>query len=71
VPSFSDGMMLAFFAKGENTQGISVFGVYDMRELWDESYWYFFSSGAEQYPTTTDLAVKWVHELQVIEQAEL
>jgi len=68
VPSFSDGMTLAFFTEEPNEQGISVFGAHDMKELWDESYWYFFSSGTEKYPTTTGLSVKWVHELQVIEQ---
>ena len=68
VPSFSDGMTLAFFAETVNSQGISVFGAHDMKELWDEAYWYFFSSGTEQYPTTTGLSVKWISELQVIEQ---
>ena len=70
VPSFSDGMTLAFFAEKENAQEIAVFGVHDMRELWDESYWHFFSSGTERYPTTSGLSVKWVRELQVIEQSE-
>ena len=70
VPSFSDGMTLAFFAEEANEEGISVFGVHDMRELWDEVYWHFFSSGSEQYPTTTGFSIKWVHELQVIEQSE-
>lgn len=63
---YSDGMRLVFFADTSvNPWGAHVFGNYDWHESADPQYWYYYMSGAEKYPTTTGLSVKYVSEIQI------
>ena len=63
---YSDGMRLVWFAdNGVNPWGIHAFGNYDWHESADSKYWYYYVSGAEKYPTTTGLSMKYVSEIQI------
>jgi hypothetical protein len=63
---YSDGMRLVWFADGgTNPWGIHAFGNWDWHEAADPEYWYYYMSGAEKYPTTTGLSVKYVSEIQI------
>ena len=63
---YSDGMRLVWFAdNGVNPWGIHAFGNFDWHESADEKYWYYYMNGAEKYPTTTGLSVKYVSEIQI------
>lgn len=63
---YSDGMRVVWFADDSvNPWGVHAFGNYDWHEAADPAYWYYFSSGGEDYPTTTGLSVKLVSDLLI------
>jgi hypothetical protein len=63
---YSDGMRLVFFADNSvNPWGKNVFGNFDWHESAEPSDWYYYLDGAEKYPTTTGLSVKYISELQI------
>ncbi|HOX35987.1 MAG TPA: PEGA domain-containing protein [Methanoregulaceae archaeon] len=63
---YDDGMRLAFFADDSvNPWGIHALGNYDWHESANEEYWYYYRDGAEKYPTTTGLSVKYVAEIRI------
>jgi hypothetical protein len=64
---YSDGMRLVWFADtSTNPWGIHAFGNYDWHEAADPEYWYYYQDGAEKYPTTTGLSVKYVSEVRLM-----
>jgi len=63
---YEEGMRLLFFADTSvNPWGTHVLGNYDWHESADPKYWYYYMNGAEKYPTTTGLSVKYVSEIQI------
>ena len=44
---------------------IHVMGNYDWHESAAPEYWYYYSSGSEQYPTTTGLSVKYISDVLI------
>ncbi len=40
-------------------------GNYDWHESAAPEYWYYYTSGAEQYPTTTGLSVKYISDVLI------
>ena len=68
VPDYYSGMRLVFFADtSTNPYDIHVFGVWDMRECFDEKYWYFYNG---EYPTTTGLSVQYVSKITIYSDEE-
>jgi hypothetical protein len=64
---YDEGMRLLFFADDSvNPWGEHVFGNFDWHESAESKYWYFYMNGAEKYPTTTGLSIKYVSEIQII-----
>jgi uncharacterized repeat protein (TIGR02059 family) len=73
---YTEGMRLVWFAEatpkaGETSlEGLPegnyhVFGNWDWRLAADEEYWYYYTSGGEQYPTTSGLSVQYVSQLNI------
>jgi len=63
---YADGMKLVFFADtSTNPWGIHAMGNYDWHESAAPEYWYYYASGAEQYPTTTGLSVKYISDVLI------
>ncbi|QSZ66557.1 PGF-pre-PGF domain-containing protein [Methanofollis aquaemaris] len=62
VPSYTDGMRLAFFAETPNGAGQHVFGNQDMKECLPETYWHWSDS---THPSTTGFAAKYVSRIVV------
>ncbi len=68
VPDYYSGMRLVFFADtSTNPYDIHAFGVWDMRECFDEKYWYFYNG---EYPTTTGLSVQYVSKITIYSDEE-
>ena len=64
--TYADGMKLVFFADtSTNPWGIHAMGNYDWHESAAPEYWYYYASGAEQYPTTTGLSVKYLSDVLI------
>jgi PKD repeat protein/DMSO/TMAO reductase YedYZ molybdopterin-dependent catalytic subunit len=64
--AYSSGMKLVFFADNStNPWGINAMGNYDWHESAASQYWYYYTSGAEQYPTTTGLSVKYISDVLI------
>ena len=62
--AYSDGMKLVFFADDSvNPWGYQMMGNYDWYESAAPEYWYYYTSGSEQYPTTTGLSVKYISDI--------
>jgi hypothetical protein len=61
---YGEGMRLVWFADDSvNPWGYHVFGNWDWHEASDSQYWYYFSQGGQNYPTTTGLSGQVVSEL--------
>ena len=68
---YSDGMKLVWFADDNvNPWGIHAFGNYDWHEAAAPEYWYYYTSGAERYPTTTGLSVKYIRTIEIFSNQE-
>ena len=65
VPAFAEGMQLVFMPKTTNSEGLHVFGDWDMHECLPEEAQYFYS---DLYPSTNGLSVKWVSDIAVYPQ---
>ncbi len=66
---YSDGMKLVFFADDSvNPWGYHMMGNYDWHESAAPEYWYYYTSGSEQYPTTTGLSVKYISDIKIYSQ---
>jgi PKD repeat protein/DMSO/TMAO reductase YedYZ molybdopterin-dependent catalytic subunit len=64
--SYADGMKLVFFADDSvNPNGDHVMGNYDWHESAAPVYWYYYTSGAEKYPTTTGLSAKIIADVLI------
>ena len=62
VPDYYTGMRLVFFADNStNSEGLNVYGNWDMHETLPESAQHFY----DLYPSTGGLTVKWVDEVRV------
>jgi hypothetical protein len=63
---YTDGLKLVFFADtSSNPWGYHVMGNYDWHESAAPEYWYYYSSGSEQYPTTTGISVKYISDVLI------
>lgn len=62
VPDYFVGMRLVFMPQVPNAKGEYVFGNMDMKECFDEQYWYYYES---QYPSTNGLTAKWANQVAV------
>ena len=63
---YSDGMKLVFFADDSiNPWGYHMMGNYDWHESAASQYWYYYSSGTEQYPTTSGLSNKIISDVLI------
>jgi PKD repeat protein len=61
---YFDGMRLVWLADTSvNPFGEHVFGNYDWHESAAPQYWYYYTSGTENYPTTTGLSAQIVSDL--------
>jgi hypothetical protein len=65
VPTWTNGMLLVFFAETTNAAGQHVFGHEDMRTCLPETDWHYYLSEGIQYPSTNGLYVKWVNRINV------
>jgi PKD repeat protein len=63
---YANGMKLVFFADDStNPFGVHAMGNYDWHESAAPAYWYYYTSGSEQYPTTTGLSVKYISDVLI------
>ena len=68
VPNYTTGMRLVFFADtSTNPWGLHAFGSQDWHESAAPEYWYYYTQGNEQYPTTTGLSVQSISEITIIQ----
>jgi hypothetical protein len=66
VPNYTSGMRLIFFADSStNPWSLHAFGNQDWHESAAPEYWYYYTQGNEQYPTTTGLSVQSVSEITI------
>ncbi len=61
VPTWSDGMLLVFFAETTNADGQHVFGNEDMRQTLPEDRWHYF----DVYPSTNGYSIKNIDEIAI------
>ena len=62
--AYLDGMKLVFFADdGVNPWGYHMMGNYDWHESSASTYWYYYTSGTEKYPTTSGLSDKIIADI--------
>ncbi|NLE76870.1 MAG: hypothetical protein GX605_08980 [Chloroflexi bacterium] len=61
VPTWGDGMMLAFFPETVNASGQYVFGNEDMRQTLPENRWHYF----DVYPSSNGLTIKNIAEVAI------
>jgi hypothetical protein len=66
VPTWSDGMLLVFFAETTNADGQYVFGNEDMRQTLPEERWHYF----DIYPSTNGFSVKKIDEIAIFSAAD-
>lgn len=63
VPEYYMGMRLVFFADNStNSEGLHVYGNWDMHETLPESTQHFYG---DLYPSTGGLTVKWIDEIRI------
>ena len=73
---YTEGMRLVWFAAATEKEGPTkfgelpsgsyhVFGNWDWHQAADPEYWYYWTDGPEEYPTTTGLSVQKVIELNI------
>jgi hypothetical protein len=65
VPTFSNGMLLAFFAQTANAAGQYVFGHQDMQDCFPPTNYHWYYDGGIQYPSTNGAYYKWVSEIKI------
>lgn len=65
VPTWGDGMMLAFFAGTTNPDGLYVFGNEDMRQTLPENRWHYF----DIYPSSNGFTVKNIDRIAIFSTA--
>jgi hypothetical protein len=66
VPNYTTGMRLVFLADtSTNPWGLHAFGNQDWHESAAPEYWYYYTQGNEQYPTTTGLSVQSISEMTI------
>jgi PKD repeat protein len=69
---YFDGMRLVWFADtSTNPWGEHVFGNYDWYESAAPQYWYYYTSGTENYPTTTGLSGQVVSDLIIYSKSSV
>jgi hypothetical protein len=64
-PQYFDAMQLVFMPKTANSEGLYVFGDWDMHECLPEEAQHFYS---DLYPSTNGLSVRWVSDIAVYPQ---
>ena len=68
VPNYTTGMRLVFFADtSTNPWGLHAFGNQDWHTSAAPEYWYYYTQGNEQYPTTTGLSVQSISDLTIFQ----
>jgi len=68
VPNYTTGMRLAFFADtSTNPWGLHAFGNQDWHDSAAPEYWYYYTQGNEQYPTTTGLSVQSISGVTILQ----
>jgi hypothetical protein len=66
VPNYTTGMRLVFFSDtSTNPWGLHAFGNQDWHVSAAPEYWYYYTQGNEQYPTTTGLSVQSISEITI------
>ena len=61
-PRYFEAMQLVFMPKTTNSEGLYVFGNWDMHECLPEEAQHFYG---ELYPSTNGLSVKWISEIAI------
>jgi hypothetical protein len=61
-PRYFEAMQLVFMPKTTNSEGLYVFGNWDMHECLPEEAQHFYG---ELYPSTNGLSVKWISEIYI------
>jgi len=61
VPTWGDGMMLAFFAETTNPDGLHVFGNEDMHQALPENRWHYY----DIYPSSNGFTIKNIDRIAV------
>jgi hypothetical protein len=61
VPTWEDGMMLAFFAETTNSAGQYVFGNEDMRQALPENRWHYY----DIYPSSNGFTIKNINRIAI------
>lgn len=71
VPSYSNGMLLAFFPTNPVTTGPCagdyIFGNQAMKDCLPQTDWHFSYNNSVQYPSADGLSVKWVNTINIYE----
>jgi hypothetical protein len=71
VQNYTTGMRLVFFADtSTNPWGLHAFGNQDWHESTTPEYWYYYTQGTEQYPTTTGLSVQSISEITIYQAGQ-
>jgi hypothetical protein len=69
VPTWTNGMLLVFFAQTTNPDGKYVFGHQDMHDCLPENDWHWYWDGSIQYPSTNGGYIKWVNRINIFTDA--
>ncbi|MFA5375481.1 MAG: argininosuccinate synthase [Dehalococcoidia bacterium] len=64
-PRFFEAMQIVFMPKTTNSEGLYVFGNWDMHECLPEMSVHFYSDGSQLYPSTNGLSAKWVDQIVI------
>ncbi len=71
VPNYTTGMRLVFLADtSTNPWGLHAFGNQDWHDSAPPEYWYYYTQGNEQYPTTTGLSVQSISEVTIYQAGQ-
>ena len=65
VPTFAEGIRLAFMPRVPNSAGLYVFGDYDMQQCLPSSCWHYFYSGGTLYPSVNGLSGQYISEVDI------
>lgn len=65
VPTYSNGMLLAFFAQTTNSEGKYVFGHQDMKDCFPPTAYHWYADGAIRYPSTNGAYYKYINEIRI------
>ncbi len=66
VPTWEDGMLLAFFAETTNAAGQHVFGNEDMRQTLPENRWHYFDT----YPSSNGFSIKNISQIAIYSSSD-